>query len=57
MVVSLPVAQAVPVKLLLVGDGPDRPVKLCRDIGPLPGHSLLGKLKAVEECSALPICS
>jgi len=46
------VRQQVPSKLLLVGDGPDRPriEKLCRDLG-LSSHDVrfLGKLEAVEE--------
>ncbi|MBC8081600.1 MAG: N-acetyl-alpha-D-glucosaminyl L-malate synthase BshA [Hymenobacter sp.] len=46
------VRQQVPAKLLLVGDGPDRPriEKLCRDLG-LTTHDVrfLGKLEAVEE--------
>ncbi|QIX62541.1 N-acetyl-alpha-D-glucosaminyl L-malate synthase BshA [Hymenobacter sp. BT18] len=46
------VRQQVPAKLLLVGDGPDRPriEKLCRDLG-LSSHDVrfLGKLEAVEE--------
>lgn len=46
------VRQQVPAKLLLVGDGPDRPriEKLCRDLG-LSSNDVrfLGKLEAVEE--------
>jgi N-acetyl-alpha-D-glucosaminyl L-malate synthase BshA len=46
------VRQKMPAKLLLVGDGPDRPriEKLCRDLG-LSSHDVrfLGKLEAVEE--------
>ncbi|SET74985.1 N-acetyl-alpha-D-glucosaminyl L-malate synthase BshA [Hymenobacter actinosclerus] len=41
----------MPAKLLLVGDGPDRPriEKLCRDIGLCQDVRFLGKLEAVEE--------
>ncbi|SDY10158.1 N-acetyl-alpha-D-glucosaminyl L-malate synthase BshA [Hymenobacter psychrophilus] len=41
----------MPAKLLLVGDGPDRPriEKLCRDIGLCQDIRFLGKLEAVEE--------
>ena len=46
------VRQKMPAKLLLVGDGPDRPriEKLCRDLG-LSSNDVrfLGKLEAVEE--------
>lgn len=46
------VRKTVPAKLLLVGDGPDRPriEKLCRDLG-LSSNDVrfLGKLEAVEE--------
>jgi N-acetyl-alpha-D-glucosaminyl L-malate synthase BshA len=46
------VRQQMPAKLLLVGDGPDRPriEKLCRDLG-LSSNDVrfLGKLEAVEE--------
>ncbi|MBT9393914.1 N-acetyl-alpha-D-glucosaminyl L-malate synthase BshA [Hymenobacter sp. NST-14] len=45
------VRQQIPAKLLLVGDGPDRPriEKLCRDIGLCNDIRFLGKLEAVEE--------
>lgn len=46
------VREQVPAKLLLVGDGPDRPriEKLCRDLGLLSNDvRFLGKLEAVEE--------
>lgn len=46
------VRKQIPAKLLLVGDGPDRPriEKICRDLG-LSSHDVrfLGKLEAVEE--------
>lgn len=46
------VRRQIPAKLLLVGDGPDRPriEKLCRELG-LSSHDVrfLGKLEAVEE--------
>ncbi len=45
------VRKQIPAKLLLVGDGPDRPriEKLCRDIGLCQDVRFLGKLEAVEE--------
>ncbi|MBT2558571.1 N-acetyl-alpha-D-glucosaminyl L-malate synthase BshA [Hymenobacter sp. ISL-91] len=45
------VRKQMPAKLLLVGDGPDRPriEKLCRDIGLCQDIRFLGKLEAVEE--------
>lgn len=45
------VRKQMPAKLLLVGDGPDRPriEKLCRDIGLCQDVRFLGKLEAVEE--------
>lgn len=45
------VKKTVPVKLLLVGDGPerDRMERLCRDLGILDDIRFLGKLDAVEE--------
>ncbi|RTQ44753.1 N-acetyl-alpha-D-glucosaminyl L-malate synthase BshA [Hymenobacter gummosus] len=46
------VRQQMPAKLLLVGDGPDRPriEKLCRELGLLSNDvRFLGKLEAVEE--------
>ena len=41
----------IPVKLLLVGDGPerDRMERLCRDLGTCDDIRFLGKLEAVEE--------
>ncbi|MGB3181413.1 MAG: N-acetyl-alpha-D-glucosaminyl L-malate synthase BshA [Cyclobacteriaceae bacterium] len=43
--------QQIPVKLLMVGDGPERPriEKLCREIGTCQDVRFLGKLEAVEE--------
>ncbi|SMB89753.1 glycosyl transferase group 1 [Hymenobacter roseosalivarius DSM 11622] len=45
------VRKQIPAKLLLVGDGPDRPriEKLCRETGYLSDIRFLGKLEAVEE--------
>ncbi|GAB3227916.1 N-acetyl-alpha-D-glucosaminyl L-malate synthase BshA [Hymenobacter seoulensis] len=46
------VRKQMPAKLLLVGDGPDRPriEKICRDLGLLSNDvRFLGKLEAVEE--------
>jgi L-malate glycosyltransferase len=45
------VRKSVPSKLLLVGDGPDRPAieKLCRDLRICHDVRFLGKLEAVEE--------
>ncbi|GAA4441937.1 N-acetyl-alpha-D-glucosaminyl L-malate synthase BshA [Pontibacter saemangeumensis] len=45
------VRQQIPSKLLLVGDGPDRPKmeKLCRELGICNDVRFLGKLDAVEE--------
>lgn len=45
------VRKQVPSKLLMVGDGPDRPKaeKLCRDLGVCQDVRFLGKLEAVEE--------
>ncbi len=45
------VREQLPAKLLLVGDGPDRPriEKLCREIGHCNDIRFLGKLEAVEE--------
>ena len=45
------VHELIPSKLLLVGDGPDRPKmeKLCRDLGICNDVRFLGKLEAVEE--------
>ncbi|SNR70608.1 N-acetyl-alpha-D-glucosaminyl L-malate synthase BshA [Hymenobacter mucosus] len=46
------VRKQIPAKLLLVGDGPDRPriEKICRDLGLLSNDvRFLGKLEAVEE--------
>ncbi|WP_205703564.1 MULTISPECIES: N-acetyl-alpha-D-glucosaminyl L-malate synthase BshA [Hymenobacter] len=45
------VRKEIPAKLLLVGDGPDRPriEKLCRETGYLSDIRFLGKLEAVEE--------
>ncbi|WP_461489732.1 N-acetyl-alpha-D-glucosaminyl L-malate synthase BshA [Pontibacter sp. HJ8] len=45
------VHEHIPSKLLLVGDGPDRPKmeKLCRDLGICSDVRFLGKLEAVEE--------
>ncbi|QNH61439.1 N-acetyl-alpha-D-glucosaminyl L-malate synthase BshA [Hymenobacter sediminicola] len=45
------VRKQTPAKLLLVGDGPDRPriEKLCREIGHCEDVRFLGKLEAVEE--------
>ncbi|MBC6988328.1 MULTISPECIES: N-acetyl-alpha-D-glucosaminyl L-malate synthase BshA [Hymenobacter] len=45
------VREQVPAKLLLVGDGPDRPriEKLCRELGHCHDVRFLGKLEAVEE--------
>ena len=45
------VRQQIPSKLLLVGDGPDRPKmeKLCRQLGICNDVRFLGKLDAVEE--------
>ncbi|MCC2547865.1 N-acetyl-alpha-D-glucosaminyl L-malate synthase BshA [Hymenobacter sp. BT175] len=45
------VRRQIPAKLLLVGDGPDRPriEKLCRDTGFCNDIRFLGKLEAVEE--------
>jgi N-acetyl-alpha-D-glucosaminyl L-malate synthase BshA len=45
------VRKQIPAKLLLVGDGPDRPriEKICRETGYLSDIRFLGKLEAVEE--------
>ncbi|MDX5347932.1 MAG: N-acetyl-alpha-D-glucosaminyl L-malate synthase BshA, partial [Hymenobacteraceae bacterium] len=45
------VRQKIPAKLLLVGDGPDRPriEKLCRELNTCHDVRFLGKLEAVEE--------
>jgi N-acetyl-alpha-D-glucosaminyl L-malate synthase BshA len=45
------VRKKIPSKLLMVGDGPDRPKaeKLCRDLGVCDKVRFLGKLEAVEE--------
>lgn len=45
------IREAMPAKLLLVGDGPDRPQmeKLCRDLHLCDDVRFLGKLEAVEE--------
>lgn len=45
------VHELIPSKLLLVGDGPDRPKmeKLCRELGICNDVRFLGKLEAVEE--------
>jgi len=45
------VRERLPAKLLLVGDGPDRPriEKLCRELGHCNDIRFLGKLEAVEE--------
>ncbi|HLU90214.1 MAG TPA: N-acetyl-alpha-D-glucosaminyl L-malate synthase BshA [Cyclobacteriaceae bacterium] len=45
------VKKVIPVKLLLVGDGPerDRMERLCRDLGIFDDIRFLGKLEAVEE--------
>ncbi|GAB2958465.1 N-acetyl-alpha-D-glucosaminyl L-malate synthase BshA [Hymenobacter coalescens] len=45
------VREQMPAKLLLVGDGPDRPriEKLCRELGHCQDVRFLGKLEAVEE--------
>ena len=45
------VRKQVPAKLLLVGDGPERPAmeKLCRDLGACDHIRFLGKLGAVDE--------
>ncbi len=45
------VHEHIPSKLLLVGDGPERPKmeKLCRDLGIYHDVRFLGKLEAVEE--------
>jgi L-malate glycosyltransferase len=45
------VHELIPSKLLLVGDGPDRPKmeKLCRELGICSDVRFLGKLEAVEE--------
>ncbi|KUG09566.1 N-acetyl-alpha-D-glucosaminyl L-malate synthase BshA [Solirubrum puertoriconensis] len=45
------VREQMPVKLLLVGDGPDRPriEKLCRELGHCQDVRFLGKMEAVEE--------
>lgn len=45
------VRKEIPAKLLLVGDGPDRPriEKLCRETGYCNDIRFLGKLEAVEE--------
>ncbi|WP_211214358.1 N-acetyl-alpha-D-glucosaminyl L-malate synthase BshA [Pontibacter roseus] len=45
------VREHMPSKLLLVGDGPDRPKmeKVCRDLGIYNDVRFLGKLEAVEE--------
>ena len=45
------VNKEIPSKLLLVGDGPDRPrmEKLCRELGICNDVRFLGKLEAVEE--------
>ncbi|GHA75736.1 N-acetyl-alpha-D-glucosaminyl L-malate synthase BshA [Pontibacter akesuensis] len=45
------VREQIPSKLLMVGDGPDRPKmeKFCRDLGIFEDVRFLGKLEAVEE--------
>ncbi|GAB3821409.1 N-acetyl-alpha-D-glucosaminyl L-malate synthase BshA [Pontibacter rugosus] len=45
------VREQIPSKLLMVGDGPDRPKmeKLCRELGIFQDVRFLGKLEAVEE--------
>ena len=45
------VRESIPCKLLLVGDGPERPhiEKLCREMGNCSDVRFLGKLEAVEE--------
>lgn len=45
------VRKSIPVKLLLVGDGPerDRMERLCRELGTCDDVRFLGKLEAVEE--------
>lgn len=45
------VRKQVPTKLLLVGDGPERPAmeKLCRELGTCDHIRFLGKLSAVDE--------
>ncbi|MFA0961477.1 N-acetyl-alpha-D-glucosaminyl L-malate synthase BshA [Roseivirga sp. BDSF3-8] len=45
------IRQQMPVKLLMVGDGPERPriEKLCREMGTCQDVRFLGKLEAVEE--------
>lgn len=45
------VSKVVPSKLLLVGDGPERPSieKLCRELGTCPDVRFLGKITDVEE--------
>jgi len=45
------VRKVIPSKLLLVGDGPERPImeKLCRDLNICQDVRFLGKLEAVEE--------
>jgi N-acetyl-alpha-D-glucosaminyl L-malate synthase BshA len=53
------VRKSIPSKLLLVGDGPERPAmeKLCRDLRICQDVRFLGKLDAVEEVFQLPTCS
>ena len=45
------IRQEIPVKLLMIGDGPDREKaeKLCRELGICDDVRFLGKLEAVEE--------
>jgi len=49
------VTKEVPSKLLLVGDGPERPAieRLCRDVEPCDDIRFLGKQEAVEELLAI----
>lgn len=50
------VQQSVPSKLLLIGDGPERPAieKLCRDLGCCDNVRFLGKQEMIEEI--LSVC-
>jgi N-acetyl-alpha-D-glucosaminyl L-malate synthase BshA len=50
------VQQTVPTKLLLIGDGPERPAieKLCRDLGCCDNVRFLGKQEMIEEI--LSVC-
>lgn len=49
------VNKQVPSKLLLVGDGPDRPAaeSLCRDLGLLDDMRFVGKQEQIEEILAI----